>query len=113
MPILMALYVVGGLILIALAVPLVLRKIPPNPLYGFRIEWTREDPELWYSVNAYTGKWLVFVGACSVIGAIVLAFIPGINLVEYAFGCLAVFGAPFILALIQSIRFLRMMESQK
>jgi uncharacterized membrane protein len=113
MAILLAVYVLGGLILILLAIPLILRRIPPNPVYGFRVQWTLNDPELWYSVNAYTGKWLAFVGACSLLGAIGLTLIPGISLLAYSLGCLVAFVVSFILALLQSIRYLRMMDNQK
>jgi len=113
MTLLKTIYILGGLLLILLSIPLILRKIPPNPWYGFRIRWTLEDPELWYSVNAYSGKWLVFVGLCAILGAIGLALIPGISLDLYAFGNLGIFVASFVLAIIQSMRFLRIQDSQK
>ncbi len=113
MTILMTIYIVGGLLLILLSIPLILRRIPPNPIYGFRVQWTMEDPELWYSVNAYTAKWFVFVGACSILGAVGLTFIPGMTIVVYAFGCLGIFVASFALAIYKSIRFLGIMENQK
>jgi uncharacterized membrane protein len=113
MTILMAIYIIGGSLLILLSIPLILRKIPPNPVYGFRTGWTMGDPELWYSVNAYAGKWLVFVGSCSILGSVGLALIPGMTLDVYAFGNLGIFVAAFALALVQSFRFLRTMDSQK
>jgi uncharacterized membrane protein len=113
MIILKTLYIFGGFLLILLAIPLILHKIPPNRVYGFRIRWTLEDPELWYSVNAYTGKWLVFVGLCAILGAIGLALIPGINLAVYAFANLGIFAASFILGIVQSMRFLRKQDAQK
>jgi uncharacterized membrane protein len=113
MIILMAIYILGGLILIGLAIPLVLRRIPPNPIYGFRIQWTVNDPDSWYAVNAYAGKWLVFMGVFSIFSAIGLSLVPGISLLAYSLGCLAVFIVAFALALVESIRFLRMMDNQK
>ena len=35
---LMVLFTASGLLLAALRVPLILRKIGPNPLYGFRVK---------------------------------------------------------------------------
>ncbi|MBN1437783.1 MAG: SdpI family protein [Anaerolineales bacterium] len=113
MAILKAIYIIGGALLIALSLPLILRRIPPNAFYGFRVRWTMEDPELWYPVNAYAGKWMALVGCCSILGSIGLALLPGIPLGLYAFGCLGVFAAAFTLALVQSIRYLRAMDSQK
>jgi hypothetical protein len=59
------------LVLIALGLPLVLRLVPRNHLYGFRSArtlWTTED--IWYLHNVFTG--VVMVGA-GVIWLIVLA----------------------------------------
>jgi len=112
MTLLKTIYISGGLLLILLAIPLILRKIPPNSMYGFRVKWTLEDPELWYSMNAYTSKWLVFVGLCAILGAVGLSLIPEITLDVYAFGNLGIFAASFTLALIQSIRFLRKLYDQ-
>jgi uncharacterized membrane protein len=113
MTLLKTIYILGGLLLVLLSIPLILRKVPPNPIYGFRIRWTLEDPELWYSVNAYTGKWLVFVGLCAILGATGLALIPGISLDVYAFGNLGIFVVSIALAVVQSVRFLRKQDSQK
>jgi uncharacterized membrane protein len=113
MDLLMGIYIISGLLLILLAIPLVLRKIRPNPLYGFRVKWTLDDPELWYSVNAYSAKWLVFVGLCAILGAVGFALIPGISLAVYAFSNLGIFTASFTFALLQSIRFLKKQDSQK
>jgi uncharacterized membrane protein len=107
-----AIYILGGLLLILLSIPLILRRIPPNAVYGFRIQWTRRNPELWYSVNAHAGKWLAFAGSCSLLGSIGLSLIPGISLAVYAFACLAILAAAVVLAVVQSIRFLRLMDDQ-
>jgi uncharacterized membrane protein len=106
-------YTAGGILLILLSIPLILRRIPPNPVYGFRVQWTMGDPELWYAVNAYTGKWLSLVGASSILGAIGFLNIPGITLLGYALACLLLFLVVFVLALLQSMRYLRSQDSQK
>ena len=49
----------GAIVLIALAGPLLLRRIPPNGLYGFRTPSTLRDERLWYEVNAKTAVDLV------------------------------------------------------
>jgi hypothetical protein len=53
---LMVLFTASGLLLAALNVPLILRKIGPNPLYGFWVKRILEDPTAWYPVNAYAAK---------------------------------------------------------
>src|SRR5690606_35974547 len=61
--------VIAACVLIAvLSVPLILRKVPPNALYGFRTPLTRSSPEVWYPANAYAGKALLGAAALAGIG---------------------------------------------
>lgn len=48
-----------GLLFIAISIPLVLRMIPINGLYGFRIPKAFISAELWYDINAYGGKQMI------------------------------------------------------
>jgi uncharacterized membrane protein len=58
----------------AISVPLVLKLIPPNPVYGVRTERTTSRADLWYEVNKFAGKaLLVAVGVI----AILLMFYSG------------------------------------
>lgn len=52
-------YMIGASVLLVLSVPLILGKIPPNPIYGFRTAKTRSDPKIWYPVNGALGKGLL------------------------------------------------------
>ena len=54
---------VSGLLLIVLAIPLWLRRVPPNKLYGVRFRSTLADSETWYEINARAGRNLVGIGA--------------------------------------------------
>jgi uncharacterized membrane protein len=40
---------------IALSIPMVLGKIPPNRFYGFRTRKTLSNPEVWYRANRLAG----------------------------------------------------------
>jgi len=57
-----SLLVASALILIALAIPLWLRRVPPNAFYGVRTRATLADEGAWYDVNARSGRDL-FVSA--------------------------------------------------
>ena len=46
-------------ILAAFAVPLMLRLIPPNPIYGVRTERTLTQAATWFEVNAFGGRALL------------------------------------------------------
>jgi hypothetical protein len=49
--------------LIVLAIPLIFRKVPPNPLYGFRTSKTLSDAGIWYEANAGAGWDVALAGA--------------------------------------------------
>ena len=59
-------------VIAAVAVPLALRLIPPNPVYGVRTRRTRRDEKLWFEVNAFGGKALLV--ACGVIAALLMMY---------------------------------------
>ena len=104
---LLLMYVVFGLLLIALAIPMLRGKVPPNPWYGFRVPGTLSDPTRWYKANRYAARWLLLTGVITVVAAIALYFVPGLSVDTYAWLVLAVFGVPFVLMIISSFRYLR------
>jgi uncharacterized membrane protein len=53
----------SGLLLIAAGIPLWLRRVPPNALYGVRFRSTLSDDRIWYEINALCGRDLVGIGA--------------------------------------------------
>lgn len=50
------LFAVVGLVLAAISIPLIRRKIPPNYFYGCRTRKTLSDPKIWYEANHISGK---------------------------------------------------------
>lgn len=63
-----------GCVLSALtALPLAMRLVPPNPLYGFRTRFTRSDPAVWYAANAFAGR-AMFVA--SLVSAAIVLYSP-------------------------------------
>ena len=61
------LFVVTGLAIFLLSLPLVYRKVSMNALYGIRIPRALESEQRWYDINAYGGRqlarwsWLITV----------------------------------------------------
>lgn len=51
-----------ALITIAISIPLVLRKVPPNVIYGVRTRKTLSDPRIWYEANYRGGMALIVAG---------------------------------------------------
>lgn len=44
---------------VVISLPLIFRKVPPNPVYGYRNRVTLGDEALWYAANAYFGRWFL------------------------------------------------------
>lgn len=51
-----------GVVLTVLAIPLVARMVPRNPLYGVRIPKAFVSDRNWYEINAYAGKLFLLYG---------------------------------------------------
>ena len=110
---LLYLYVGTGLFLAVLSIPMILGKIPPNGLYGFRTRQTIENPDIWYPVNTHSGWRLLITGLGSSLGAVILYFIPGPTLDAYALLCLGIFSLLFTIGLVQSIIYLKRLIAKK
>jgi hypothetical protein len=110
---LLVLYVGSAAVLIALSAPLIFRKIGPNRLYGFRTPSTLADRDLWYRVNASSGKRLAAAGVTIVAGAVAFWFVPQWSVDQYAIANLAVAVLAIIVAVVQSARDLQQFKAEK
>lgn len=52
----------AGILLAAISVPLVLRRVPPNHVYGIRIPEAFSTESRWYDINAYGGRLFLIYG---------------------------------------------------
>jgi len=69
--------VIGVAIVTALiALPLALRKIPRNRLYGVRTRRTLADDRVWYETNAYGGRCLIVASAVTIALVVILGLTP-------------------------------------
>ena len=107
MVVLLILFVASGLLLTALSLPMIFRKIPPNYWYGFRVKATLENEEVWYPANEYAGKRLFWVGTGTVVSAVALLLVPITNIGVYAsaVGGIVMFG--LLVTVIQIFLYLR------
>jgi uncharacterized membrane protein len=101
-----ALYIGAGLLLIAISIPLIQRRVKPNPWYGFRTPTTLKNETIWYEVNAHSGKRLLLAGIVVVIAALVFALIPNLTIDVYAILVALVLGVSITIGLLQSFRYL-------
>lgn len=108
MPILPFVFVFVGALCVVLALPLVLRWVKPNPLYGFRTARTLRDPQVWYDANAYAGRLLVGSGVLIVVMTLGLFYlVPSLPPAVYALGMVVVTTAAALVSLFQALRYLR------
>jgi uncharacterized membrane protein len=49
------LFAVVGLVLVAISIPLIMRKVPPNSFYGCRTRRALSNPKIWYEANHISG----------------------------------------------------------
>jgi uncharacterized membrane protein len=92
---------------------MIMRWVPPNPLYGFRVPSTLRDPVVWYAVNRHAGWRLALTGILTVVASIAFSRIAGLSLDNYAWACLAVVGMGLGLTLVQGFAYLRRLRSSR
>lgn len=73
-----------GLLLAGLSIPMIQRRIKPNPYYGFRVPKAYTSDAVWYEINAYSGKRLLLAGVVITGSALILSVIPGLTVDLYA-----------------------------
>ena len=69
-------HILTSLILIAVSIPLVFRKVGLNRWYGFRFSKSYESDELWYKINIYGGRQMIIWSIPLWLLGIGLLFIP-------------------------------------
>lgn len=67
------LFFITGLLLSALSIPLIRKKVKMNAWYGIRTGETLRDEKLWYKVNSIMGRYLFVFGL--VISALSLYYV--------------------------------------
>ena len=84
------------------ALPLALRLVPPNCVYGFRTRFTRSSREVWYDANAFAGCAML---AASIASAFIL--LAGAAQLGNGWGPAAVVFVPMALATLAGFVYLR------
>jgi hypothetical protein len=101
--------IVCNVVFAVLAVPLMLRKVPPNMLYGYRTRATLTDETVWYDANAHFGRGLLVSSAVSGVAALaVYAAKPPADLLPLAVVVLVV---PTLIAAIATSRYIRRLRA--
>ena len=104
---LLILYVVSGLLLIAVSIPMIRGWVNPNWIYGFKVRKTVENPGIWYPANAYAGRWLLACGVVTVVAAVGFYRVPDLTVDSYSLLCAAATLGSLALAVVMSFRYLK------
>jgi uncharacterized membrane protein len=95
------------------ALPLILRKVPPNPVYGYRTRVTLGDEALWYRVNAYFGLRLLLASLLSACIAAALFAWQGLSPQAYLPVSVVLLFAPVAIAGLLTSRFVRVIRARR
>lgn len=92
-----------ALITIGVSVPLVLRKVPPNVIYGVRTRKTLSDPRIWYEANYRGGIAFIMAGIAALLCWAVLMLLMDRSTAAVAgmFTCIAAMLAATVVCLVQ------------
>ncbi|MGA2960724.1 MAG: SdpI family protein [Candidatus Korobacteraceae bacterium] len=87
---------IAPVLTIALSIPMVFGKIPPNRFYGFRTRKTLSNPDIWYRANRHAGIDLIVASLASLLASALL--IPLLTEHEALFASVLVFAMGALLA---------------
>ncbi len=68
--------VVLGALFVGMAIPLVLRRVPPNRWYGLRVPATLADEHVWYEANVVAGRDFIKAGVVTILAGLLFMFLP-------------------------------------
>jgi len=97
----------AALLLALLAVPLVLRKVPPNRLYGYRTCATLGDEALWYAANAHFGRGMLVACGAGAVATLGLRQLGGLGAETFVAANTAALVLPLLVAAAATWRFTR------
>jgi uncharacterized membrane protein len=69
-------YTLGGLLIVALAIPLVQGRVKRNALYGIRLPQSLKSDNAWLAINRFGGKSLIAWSTIMILAGVACFFIP-------------------------------------
>jgi len=96
-----------------ISLPLIFRKVPPNPVYGYRTRATLSDETLWYEVNAYFGLRFLFASLFSACIAVALYAWQGLSAEAYLPISVILLLAPVAVAGLLTSRLVRVLRAAR
>ena len=103
---LLVVFLLSGMLLAGLGLPLIFRWVGPNTIYGFRVRRTLADREVWFAANRYSGCGRTATGFIEMVVAGGRYRVVGLSAGAYAMVCGGVTVAMVLAGLIASFRYL-------
>lgn len=94
-------------LLMVIAIPLALRWIPRNIVYGFRTRTTMANDATWYEANAYFGRALLISTLCGAFLAYVIYLVRPFSPTVFLPVSVLVLAAPTLVATVATMRRVR------
>jgi uncharacterized membrane protein len=98
---------VCNIIFVIIAIPLILKKVPRNVVYGFRTRATLENDFVWYEANAYFGKLFLISSLVSSLLMVFLYLSDIFPMENFIKASIAVLVVPSIIPVVMTLRFIR------
>ncbi len=102
-----------SLVMILVALPLALRKVGPNVVYGYRTRATLADEDVWYEANAYFGSRLIVASLCGSAAAWALYLYQPLPPDLFLPVSLLVLVAPTLVAALATSRFVKTLTQDR
>jgi len=96
-----------ALVFALLAVPLILRRVPRNLVYGFRTRSTLNDDSVWYEANAHFGCGLLIASITTGIAILILYRVESLAPALFLKASIVALVAPLFVAILATSRFVR------
>jgi hypothetical protein len=101
-----------NVVFVLIAIPLILRKIPRNFLYGFRVKATLENDDVWYAVNEFFGWGFLIASLMSSIGITLLFTASVLSPSDYMNISLVCLIAPQAVVILLTLKYMRTILDQ-
>ena len=103
----MALFIITGIAMVSISIPLVLRMVKPNYWYGFKTQKTLSSEPVWYKANVFAGGLMLAFGIIYISASVKLCFLLGENPLAYALTCTSVLVAGLLVLTLLCFHYLR------
>jgi uncharacterized membrane protein len=89
-----------------IAIPLILRKVPRNVVYGFRTRATLDNDSVWYEANAYFGRGILLSSLVSMLVIVFLYFSNLFSPLDYLKASIAALAVPPVVPVLLTCRYI-------